>query len=80
MLSQQAAAAGWQPGKASLGLNWTARYEWLRIGSSRVRVYRLRARVVEGQEIDILVSRVGELLRVDLPFNVRLVNETLFAS
>jgi hypothetical protein len=45
-----------------------------------VRVYRLRARIVEGQEIDILVSRVGELLKVELPFNLRLVNETLFAN
>jgi hypothetical protein len=80
LLGQQAAIAGVQPGKMSLGLNWTARYEWLRIGSSRVRVYRLRAKVVEGQEIDVLVSRVGELLKVELPFNVRLVNETLFET
>lgn len=80
LLSQAPAARSLQQGSLSLGLNWTARYEWLRIGSSRVRVYRLRAKLLEGQEISVLVSRVGELLKIDLPFEVKLVNETLFNS
>lgn len=78
LLSQQSQRL--QPSQISLGLNWTARFEWLRIGQNRVRVYRLCAKLLEGQEISVLVSRVGELLKIDLPLNVRLVNDTLFAN
>jgi hypothetical protein len=59
---------------------WTAQYDWLQIGRNRVRVYRLKARLLDRYEINVLVSRVGEILRADFPGNLRLVNETLFSS
>jgi hypothetical protein len=76
ILGQQAGAL--QSTNLSAGLNWTARYEWLRIGQNRVRIYRLNARLLDRHEINILVSRVGEILRVELPLNVKLINDTLF--
>jgi hypothetical protein len=64
----------------SLGLKWEARREWLRIGQSRVRIYRLEARLLERHRIVVLVSRVGEILRMELPGEVKLINEVLYAS
>lgn len=63
-----------------LGLEWQARSEWLRIGRSKVRVYRLEARLFDRHQIVLLVSRVGELLRVELPADLRLVNDILFVN
>jgi hypothetical protein len=61
----------------SVGLKWEARQDWLKMGHSRVRIYRLRARILDKYEANILVSRVGEILRVELPGEVVLVNEAL---
>lgn len=57
------------------GLNWEARTDWLEAGNARVRVYRLHARLFDKYEAVIYVSRVGEILRVELPGDVLLVNE-----
>lgn len=68
----------WPAGsKASLGLKWEARHDSLRIGHSAVRAYRLEARLLERFGVVIFVSRVGELLRVELPDEVVLVNDQL---
>ena len=61
----------------SLGLNWEGRQDWLQMGHSRVKVYQLRARLLEEYEIVIIISRVGEILRVTLPGEMSLVNEAL---
>jgi hypothetical protein len=61
----------------SLGLQWSARNDWLKIGHAQVRVYRLQARLLDRYQIVVVVSRVGEILRVELPNGVLLVNETL---
>ena len=63
-----------------LGLKWAARMEWLRIGQSRVRIYRLEARLLDRHSVVVLVSRVGEILRIELPGEVKLINEVLYAS
>lgn len=63
--------------KISLGLPWEARNDWLKIGHSKVRVYRLQARLLDRYQIVVLVSRVGELLRVELPNEIVLVNDAL---
>jgi hypothetical protein len=60
-----------------LGIHWEGRQDWLQMGHSRVKVYQLRARLLEKYEITIIVSRVGEILRVDLPGEMSLVNEAL---
>jgi len=70
--------AGWEQQKdLSLGLRWEARNDWLQIGHSEVRVYRLQAHLLDRYQAVILVSRVGEILRVELPGGLLLVNEAL---
>jgi hypothetical protein len=61
----------------SLGLNWEARNDWLKIGRSAVRVYRLEARLFDRYRAVVFISRVGEILRVELPDKIVLVNEAL---
>src|SRR5439155_23640493 len=49
----------------SLGLQWAARNDSLKIGDAQVRVYRLHARLLDGSQIVGVVSRVGQILRGD---------------
>lgn len=63
--------------RLSLGLDWGARNDWFPIGHSTVRAYRLQARLLERYEIVITTSRVGEILRVELPDKLALVNDAL---
>ena len=58
-------------------MQWVARNDWLKIGHAQVRVYRLQARLLDRYQIVVLVSRVGEILRVELPNGLLLVNEAL---
>lgn len=62
------------------GFKWTARYDWLRIGRNRVRIYRLQGKLFGDLEMTLLVSRVGEILKAELPGNFKLINETLFTQ
>lgn len=59
----------------SLGLQWEARNDWFTIGHSRIRVYRVRAKILDRYEIVAIVSRVGEILRVELPNQLVLLND-----
>ena len=43
----------------SLGLAWEARNDTLRIGSSRLRVYRLQARLFDRYQIVAYISQIG---------------------
>jgi len=61
----------------ALGLIWEARSDWLEVGHARVRVYRLRARLLDKYEAVVIVSRVGEILRVELPDGLLLVNDAI---
>jgi hypothetical protein len=58
-------------------VRWEARTDWLKMGATRDRAYRLHAVVGDRYEITALISRVGEIMRVDLPGGVSLVNEVL---
>jgi hypothetical protein len=60
--------------KLDLGLNWEARNDWLEAGNARVRVYKLQARLFDKYHAVVHVSRVGEILRLELPGDVLLVN------
>lgn len=76
LLTQWQAATG--PGtrkNLELGVPWQAYSDWLKIGSARTRIYRLQARLFDKHEIVVLVSRVGEILRVELPGDVRIIND-----
>jgi hypothetical protein len=61
----------------SLGVQWTAAEDVMRIGRTQVRVYRLQTRLLDRYQVKVLVSRVGEILRVELPGDVTLVNDQL---
>ncbi len=65
------------PQNLSLGLRWEARNDWLKVGHSQVRVYRLQARLLDKYQAVVMVSRVGEILRVELPNGILLLNEAL---
>ena len=58
-------------------LEWEALADRMKIGRSTAQIYRLEAMPMEGWRISILVSRAGEILRVDLPDTITLVNEAL---
>lgn len=70
-------ASATSAGPVSLGLVWEASHDTLRIGRTQVQVYRLRARLVDKHEVVVIISRVGEILRVELPGGVTLVNEAI---
>jgi hypothetical protein len=59
----------------SLGLVWEAYNDWVTIGHTPVRAYRLKTKVLDRFPITIMVSRVGEILRVELPDDWVLVND-----
>ena len=61
------------------GLAWGARSDWFALGHSRVRVYRIEARLLDTHRASVVVSRVGEILRVELPDDIVLVNEAIAA-
>lgn len=67
------------PKDVTLGLQWTARKDWLQIGNSKMRIYRLQARLLDRFQAVVIVSRVGEILRIELPGEVRLVNDALIS-
>jgi hypothetical protein len=56
------------------GLHWQAHEDWLNIGHSRARVYRLETEFL-GQPIRVFTSRAGEILWVDGPNKITLRNE-----
>jgi hypothetical protein len=56
-------------------VDWQSSQDWLRIAHARTRVFRLQARLFEGYEIKVLLSRVGEILKVELPGDIELLNE-----
>lgn len=58
-------------------LKWVARQDWLKIGHARLRVFRLEAPLPGERKIVVIVSRVGEILRVFLPNDIQLLNSTL---
>jgi hypothetical protein len=49
------------------GLDWEARSDWINIGHTAARAYRLQTRLLDRWQIVIMVSPVGEILRVELP-------------
>lgn len=62
---------------ARIALTWEGRNDEMRMGHSQVRVYRLRAHVLDRYELVIFVSRAGEILRVNLPDEIVLLNDQL---
>ena len=61
----------------SLGLQWKARNDWMTIAHAQARVYRLEAHLFDRYQAVAVISRVGEILRIELPDEVVLVNDGL---
>jgi hypothetical protein len=64
-------------GPRDLGLKWQAHHDRLKIAHSLAQVYRLEAQVMDRYSAVVFVSRVGEILRVELPDDLVLVNDQL---
>lgn len=60
-----------------LGLEWDCHHDRMHLGNARIRAYRLQATLLERFQIKVLISHVGEILRIELPDNIRFVNEAL---
>jgi hypothetical protein len=78
-LAAEAGVAGNAPPMA-LGVQWDAREDSLRLGRTLVQVYRLHTRLMDRYEVSAIVSRAGEILRVDLPGEFVLMNDRLAAT
>jgi hypothetical protein len=65
--------------KLSLDLGWQARHDWLKVGRTPIRVYRIEAGLLGRFRAVFFVSPVGEILRVELPGEVVLMNEALIS-
>jgi hypothetical protein len=68
-------AAGQSAAALSPGLVWEARNDWINLGHTAVRAYRLQARIFDRFMIIVMVSEVGEILRVELPDEWTIVND-----
>jgi len=59
------------------GLKWDAREDKLKVGGSFMRVYRIQTRILDHFPVLIYVSRIGEILRIELPDEIVLANDAL---
>jgi hypothetical protein len=62
---------------ALLSLKWDAREDKLKLGGTFMRVYRLQTRILDSLPVVVYVSRVGEILRIELPDEIVLANDVL---
>jgi len=69
-------SGGAQP-KLSLGLQWQGRFDRLRVGGELMRVYRIQARLLDRFQAIFYVSPVGEILKIELPDQLVLMNDAL---
>jgi hypothetical protein len=60
-------------------MQWEAHEDRMKFGQSYMRVYRLDSFFL-GQRVELVVSRIGEILWVDLPFKISLRNQALGTS
>jgi hypothetical protein len=56
---------------------WEARREVVKLGLNTTRAYRLQARFLNAYQAVFLISRVGEILRIELPNGIILANDQL---
>jgi hypothetical protein len=56
-------------------LKWDARQDGFQLGQTKVRAYRLSARLLEKFQVAVYLSRVGEVLRIELPDGIIAVND-----
>lgn len=66
-----------RPETLSRSVDIDARSDWMPIGRTRLRVHRTTARLPGRLEATVFTSRAGELLKVQLPDRLQLVNENV---
>jgi len=71
------AQSGDEVGPLSFGLEWEACNDAMRLGSTRVRIYRLEFKLPGERQITVRVSRVGEILQVQFPGQLVMDNESI---
>jgi len=59
------------------GIQWRAHNDHLKLHGARARVYRLGVKLTQDHEVVAVVSRVGEIMKVSLPYEINLVNQEL---
>jgi hypothetical protein len=64
------------PGVTGQGIEWEAHQDRIALGGHTVPAYRLDAFIL-GQRVEMFISLVGEILRVDLPRGISLRNQAL---
>lgn len=83
--SELAAEAGLQSAPRGspapgLGVKWEAYEDTIHIGHTAVQVYRLHTRLLDRYDVNAIVSRAGEILRMELPNDILLSNDRLSAA
>lgn len=61
-------------------VEWKAYHDRLKIGRSTVRCYRIETDFLGKYPVTVIISKVGEILKVDLPGKIVLINEALARS
>ena len=64
---------------AATPLEWTAHTDAIDIRNAKARVYRLETRIMGLYPVSIFISRAGEVMRVQLPFEVEILNDVLLS-
>lgn len=62
---------------ARQSFQWRARNDWIRVGNSRARVYRLSVSLFANFEVVLYLSRAGEVLKAQFPDTFVLVNRQI---
>ncbi|HMJ89611.1 MAG TPA: hypothetical protein VK530_07325 [Candidatus Acidoferrum sp.] len=62
---------------ATLPIKWEAQNDALMLGGNSIRAYRLKATLLDRYRATFYVSPVGEILRVELPQRVHLINDVI---
>lgn len=65
------------PNNTSTKIEWDATTDWTQIGHTSVQIYKMHTRLLQRFDVNMLVSRAGEILRIELPNDVTLVNDQL---
>lgn len=71
------AANGITNGPAASAVRWDAGFDWMDLGHGSLRVFLLRCRLGDNLQARIWVSRAGEILRAELPFQIVITNNEL---
>lgn len=67
------------PASVTSGMAWEAENDRIKVGSTLIRVYRIEARLFDRYKAVLFVSPVGELLRMELPDEILLINDALIS-